>query len=104
MVSSGLRIGTPAQATHGFADAEFPKIGHIIAAALTSDPDHELTAELRDRVSSRAASSRSTASHYGLPDQRPSPDAGRVAVATTSARGALSTWLRRTIRIRSGRK
>ena len=36
MVSSGLRIGTPALATRGFGAAEFTEVADIIASALTS--------------------------------------------------------------------
>ena len=36
MVTSGLRIGTPALATRGFGDAEFTEVADIIAAALRS--------------------------------------------------------------------
>ncbi|MET9627159.1 serine hydroxymethyltransferase [Lentzea sp. NPDC006480] len=48
MVSSGLRIGTPALATRGFGAAEFREVADIIALALRE----ELTDEqvLRDRV------------------------------------------------------
>jgi glycine hydroxymethyltransferase len=35
MITSGLRIGTPALATRGLGDAEFAQIGEIIVAALT---------------------------------------------------------------------
>ncbi len=34
MVTSGLRIGTPALATRGFGDAEFHEVADIIALAL----------------------------------------------------------------------
>ena len=34
MVTSGLRIGTPALATRGFDDADFPEVADIIALAL----------------------------------------------------------------------
>ena len=34
MVTSGLRIGTPALATRGFGDAEFTEVADIIALAL----------------------------------------------------------------------
>jgi len=47
MVTSGLRIGTPALATRGFAAAEFTEVSDIIALALLPDPDVEA---LRDRV------------------------------------------------------
>jgi glycine hydroxymethyltransferase len=54
MVSSGLRIGTPALATRGFGKAEFAEVADIIAAALKGDGagqlSEELAAELRSRV------------------------------------------------------
>jgi glycine hydroxymethyltransferase len=39
MVTSGLRIGTPALATRGFGDVEFTEVGDIIALALMPNPD-----------------------------------------------------------------
>ncbi|MFF9779472.1 serine hydroxymethyltransferase [Streptomyces sp. NPDC013978] len=43
MVSSGLRIGTPALATRGFGEAEFREVADIIAEALKGErPDDEL--------------------------------------------------------------
>lgn len=39
MVTSGLRIGTPALATRGFGDAEFSEVADIIAAALRPGAD-----------------------------------------------------------------
>lgn len=47
MVTSGLRIGTPALATRGFGDEEFTEVADVIAAALRPDPD---VAALRARV------------------------------------------------------
>ena len=47
MVTSGLRIGTPALATRGFGDAEFTEVADIIAAALKPEAD---VASLRTRV------------------------------------------------------
>ena len=47
MVTSGLRIGTPALATRGFGAAEFTEVADIIAAALKGGADVE---ELRNRV------------------------------------------------------
>jgi len=47
MVTSGVRIGTPALATRGFGDAEFTEVADIIALALT--PGTEL-APLKGRV------------------------------------------------------
>lgn len=47
MVTSGLRIGTPALATRGFGAAEFTEVADIIAEALKPGPDVEA---LRSRV------------------------------------------------------
>jgi glycine hydroxymethyltransferase len=47
MVTSGLRIGTPALATRGFGDVEFTEVADIIATALKPEPDVE---SLRARV------------------------------------------------------
>jgi glycine hydroxymethyltransferase len=54
MISSGLRVGTPALATRGFGNAEFREVADIIAAALTSELTDEMTVELRDRVETLA--------------------------------------------------
>ena len=52
MVTSGLRIGTPALATRGFGDEEFTEVAEIIAAALQpGDIDAE---GLRKRVTALA--------------------------------------------------
>jgi len=50
MVSSGLRIGTPALATRGVGIVEFEEIGRIISRALQPDFD-SVQAELAERVS-----------------------------------------------------
>ncbi|MFE2448692.1 serine hydroxymethyltransferase [Streptomyces melanosporofaciens] len=51
MVSSGLRIGTPALATRGFGTAEFREVADIIAQALMDERlGDERTGLLRDRV------------------------------------------------------
>ena len=39
LVTSGLRIGTPALATRGFGDAEFTEVADVIALALLPDAD-----------------------------------------------------------------
>ncbi|MGO1056799.1 serine hydroxymethyltransferase [Crossiella sp. CA198] len=52
MVTSGLRIGTPALATRGFTDADFAEVSDVIAKALTPDFD---AAALRARVTDLAA-------------------------------------------------
>jgi glycine hydroxymethyltransferase len=49
MVTSGLRIGTPALATRGFGDAEFAEVADVIATALTQGSSADITA-LRGRV------------------------------------------------------
>ncbi|GAA0582189.1 serine hydroxymethyltransferase [Kribbella sandramycini] len=50
MVSSGLRIGTPALAARGFGPAEFAEVADIVAAALIQEPSESFTAGLRARV------------------------------------------------------
>ena len=52
MVTSGLRIGTPALATRGFGDAEFTEVADIIALALQGGAD---VAALRSRVEALTA-------------------------------------------------
>ncbi|SDI56718.1 serine hydroxymethyltransferase [Arthrobacter subterraneus] len=52
MVTSGLRIGTPALATRGFGAAEFTEVAEIIAAVLKPEADVDA---LRARVSRLAA-------------------------------------------------
>ena len=53
MVTSGLRIGTPALATRGFGPAEFTEVADIIAEAL--HPDVADIAGLRARVDALTA-------------------------------------------------
>ncbi|MDO0930539.1 serine hydroxymethyltransferase [Streptomyces sp. DG2A-72] len=56
MVSSGLRIGTPALATRGFGDTEFREVADIIAQALKDERlGDERAGLLRDRVEKLAA-------------------------------------------------
>ncbi|HEY5224613.1 MAG TPA: serine hydroxymethyltransferase [Microbacteriaceae bacterium] len=55
MISSGLRIGTPALATRGFGDTEFAEVADIIATALAADFTDDLAAALRGRVAALAA-------------------------------------------------
>ena len=54
MVTSGLRIGTPALATRGFGDKEFTEVADIIAAALRDGKNADVDA-LRARVDKLAA-------------------------------------------------
>ncbi len=44
MVTSGLRIGTPALATRGFGDAEFTEVANIIADVLIAGEEADLAA------------------------------------------------------------
>ncbi|TDF87886.1 serine hydroxymethyltransferase [Arthrobacter terricola] len=53
MVTSGLRIGTPALATRGFGEAAFAEVADIIAEALTADAEADLSG-LRHRVEALA--------------------------------------------------
>jgi len=55
MVSSGLRIGTPALATRGLDETAFEEVADIIAVALRGSLDAEQAGQLRSRVASVAA-------------------------------------------------
>jgi glycine hydroxymethyltransferase len=55
MVSSGVRIGTPALATRGFDAAAFTEVADIIAEALAGSGEADQLAELRTRVEALAA-------------------------------------------------
>ncbi|WP_158887708.1 serine hydroxymethyltransferase [Amycolatopsis anabasis] len=50
MITSGLRIGTPALATRGFGADDFAEVADIIAATLRPDFDADTEQELRARV------------------------------------------------------
>ncbi|OLT42662.1 serine hydroxymethyltransferase [Saccharomonospora sp. CUA-673] len=50
MVTSGLRVGTPALATRGFAAEDFTEVADIIARALQPTIDDTVQSELRGRV------------------------------------------------------
>ena len=52
MVTSGVRIGTPALATRGFGEVEFTEVADIIAHTLMPNPD---VAALRGRVEALTA-------------------------------------------------
>ena len=52
MVTSGLRIGTPALASRGFGDAEFAEVADVIALTLQPNPD---LAALKARTEALAA-------------------------------------------------
>ncbi|MDV2981978.1 UNVERIFIED_CONTAM: serine hydroxymethyltransferase, partial [Actinomycetes bacterium ARC8] len=57
MVTSGLRIGTPALATRGFSEAAFAEVAEIIAQTLIAGADGNTAAlpELKERVLKLAA-------------------------------------------------
>ena len=55
MVTSGLRIGTPALATRGFGAADFREVADVIGTALAAGTGADVTS-LRERVSALAAS------------------------------------------------
>ncbi|MEU3492471.1 serine hydroxymethyltransferase [Kitasatospora cineracea] len=55
MVTSGLRIGTPALATRGFDAADFREVADVIAEALKPGFDGEKAEALKARVSALAA-------------------------------------------------
>jgi glycine hydroxymethyltransferase len=50
MVTSGLRIGTPALATRGFGDEEFTEVADVIAAALQPGADVEALRKRAERL------------------------------------------------------
>lgn len=50
MVTSGLRIGTPALATRGFEAEDFREVADIIAQALKPSYDPTVGVKLSDRV------------------------------------------------------
>ncbi|MFG2395845.1 serine hydroxymethyltransferase [Streptomyces lydicus] len=54
MISSGLRIGTPALATRGFGAGEFREVADVIALALRAELTDAHTDELRGRVTTLA--------------------------------------------------
>jgi glycine hydroxymethyltransferase len=55
MISSGLRIGTPALAARGFGAEEFAEVADIIAAALQRSFDDAVAEKLQDEVANLAA-------------------------------------------------
>jgi glycine hydroxymethyltransferase len=56
MVSSGVRIGTPALAARGFGTEEFLEVADIIAGALLPSFDEGIAVKLRERVAALAES------------------------------------------------
>lgn len=50
MVTSGLRLGSPAMTTRGFTEADFEQVGHIIASALKNSDNEEILENLEKEV------------------------------------------------------
>ena len=50
MITSGIRIGTPAMTTRGFKEKEFKKVGEIIVKALKNSQDEKELQELKKEV------------------------------------------------------
>jgi glycine hydroxymethyltransferase len=55
MVSSGVRIGTPALAARGFGSTDFAEVSDIVANTLRPSTDESALNALRDRVAALAA-------------------------------------------------
>jgi glycine hydroxymethyltransferase len=55
MVTSGLRIGTPALATRGFQAEDFTEVADVIAEALKPGFDDAKRTALAERVAALAA-------------------------------------------------
>jgi glycine hydroxymethyltransferase len=55
MVTSGVRIGTPAMTTRGFKEAEARATAHLIADVLDNPRDAANIAAVRDKVSALTA-------------------------------------------------
>ncbi|MBB5204196.1 glycine hydroxymethyltransferase [Inhella inkyongensis] len=54
MVTSGVRLGTPAMTTRGFKEAEARKVGHLIADVLSAPTDAAVLERVRGEVAALA--------------------------------------------------
>lgn len=50
MITSGIRLGSPAMTTRGFMEEDFIEVGHIIAEALKNKDDSKVLDDLSSRV------------------------------------------------------
>jgi glycine hydroxymethyltransferase len=50
MVTSGIRLGSPAMTTRGFKEAEAKQVGHLIADVLDNPHDANNITQVRARV------------------------------------------------------
>ena len=50
MVTSGIRIGSPAMTSRGFREEEFVKVDNIIDKALKNKDNEEILEELKNEV------------------------------------------------------
>ena len=55
MVTSGVRLGSPAMTTRGFKEAEAIKVGHLIADLLDNPTDEAVIARVRADVAQLTA-------------------------------------------------
>ena len=51
MVTSGIRIGSPAMTTRGFTEIEAEEVAHLIADVLDAPNDEAVLARVRSEVS-----------------------------------------------------